>query len=163
MDTARKAKPPAPRVFTITTNHQTIGDTGSLGEFDSCRNQTLSTITSFDLEIEADGRFRILVGPEKPAGHTGNFMLTKARLPCKKADASVAYNDREATTIVAREIFDDWDGEVQMDLPIVNLNHAGWNRPAQSVDDLAEAFGRSGTRWPTRCCSGAPCSTSRSR
>lgn len=42
VDTARKAKPPAPRVFTITTNHQTIGDTGSLGEFDSCRNQTRS-------------------------------------------------------------------------------------------------------------------------
>lgn len=132
--------PKAPRVFTITTGHETIGDTGSLGEFDTCRNQTLTTITSFDLEVEPDGRFSILVGPEKPKDYTGNFMFTKARLPCQKRDGSMEYHDREATNIVAREIFNDWENETQMELNIVNLTHQGRVRPPQSVDDMANSL-----------------------
>lgn len=130
--------PKAPRIFTITTNCNQVGDTGSFAEFASCRNQTITTLTSFDLEVEPDGSFIILAGPEKPKDYQGNFLFTKASLPCGQPDGTVTHHDRDATNIIAREIFNDWENEEQMELTVINLNTEGENRPVQTVEELQQ-------------------------
>lgn len=140
------AGPKAPRVFTITTNCNQVGDTGSLAEFASCRNQTITTLTSFDLEIETNGSFTILAGPQKPEDYQGNFLFTKGSLPCRQSDGTLKYHDREATNIVAREIFNDWENEEQMELTIINLSTEGENRPVQTVEEMQQKLATVGEK-----------------
>jgi hypothetical protein len=146
--------PKAPRLFTISTNTATIGDTGSLGEFAICRNQSLDTLSNFDLIVDkkgknknkTKGKFKIFLGPEKPAGYEGNFLVTKAVMPCTLPDGTTFERPREATRVVIREIFNDWDTEEALDLEIVNLDKEGANRPAASVDDMAQALATIGEK-----------------
>jgi hypothetical protein len=70
-----------------------------------------------DLQLEADGSFEVLLAPERPAGHTGNFLPTKTVSP-SGAEQTCRY-------IICRQLFCDWENERTVELEIVNLAKLG--------------------------------------
>jgi hypothetical protein len=133
--------PKAPRVVTFQTTTALIGQTGSLEEFATCRNQTIGAVRHVDIVPDADGRFEILVAPDRPAGHEGLFLPTRARLDCLDREGKVAAtNDRTAVAIAVREIFSDWDAEVPLELEIVRIDAPGRSRPPTDPEQMGEAL-----------------------
>jgi len=134
--------PKAPRIVTFQTITSIPGSTGDLAEMASCRNQTLDFVNSFDLILDSENRFEILLGPERPKRHKGNFLLTRASLPCP-ATGEVA--PREARWLSIREIFSDWEQEIPLEMEIVRLDALGENRPpitAKVISQKLEEIGR---------------------
>ena len=66
-------------IFTGVTHY--TGDTGSIAELVPEVTNNAASLDTQDLQVEADGSFEILVAPERPAGHTGNFLPTKTTSP----------------------------------------------------------------------------------
>ncbi|MAT93362.1 MAG: hypothetical protein CME59_12245 [Halioglobus sp.] len=130
----------APRLVTFQTITSVPGNSGELAEMADCSNQTLDAINSLALQGE-NGRYEILVGPERPAGHQGNFLLSKREMPCP---ASGEKRVAQARYLSVREIFSDWEYEVPLDMEITRLDSVGANRPPLGVDDMAEIIERTG-------------------
>lgn len=104
--------PIAPRyvIFEATTAY--AGDSGSLSELSPAVRTNTGTLDSSKLVVQADGSFEILLAPERPAGHTGNF------IPTRRAEHSAAY-------LVLRELYHDWEREVALDLHIERIESVG--------------------------------------
>ena len=52
------------------------GDSGDLAELRPGTKAQTGRLDSSKIEVEADGSFEILLAPERPEGHTGNFIST---------------------------------------------------------------------------------------
>tara|TARA_R110000823_G_scaffold91174_1_gene201058 strand:+ start:17312 stop:18730 length:1419 start_codon:yes stop_codon:yes gene_type:complete len=122
--------PKAPRLVTFQTITDVPGSTGELAEMRDCRNQTLDFINSFELAVDEDGHFDILVGPERPDGHTGNFLRSRKRMQCPGTGKE---EERDAQFLSVREIFSDWENERPLELEIVRLDAIGENRPPMTA------------------------------
>ncbi|MDG2334483.1 MAG: hypothetical protein P8Q97_09700 [Myxococcota bacterium] len=97
------------------------GDSGDLRELAPGVKTMTGRIDSSDLQVSDDGSFEILLGPERPAGHEGNFISTFRFV--KKPhpfDADVA-PERFATYISGRQIFNDWENEEPIHFSLVHL------------------------------------------
>lgn len=125
----------APRLVVFQTITGVPGYTGELAEMAECKNQTLDFVTGSSLEPEDKNRFRILIGPERPQGYTGNFLYSRREVKCKSTGITVP---AEAQMLAVREVFSDWASEVPLDMTITRLDSRGANRPPQSVDQLAD-------------------------
>ncbi len=86
------------------------GDSGSLAELIPGTRINTGTLDCHALQVEPDGHFEILVAPEKPAGYTGNFLLSRRESQGKE------YVGRYLT---CRELFHDWANEDLLDLEIL--------------------------------------------
>ena len=139
-----KAAPKAPRIVIFQTTTSIIGQTGGLSEMAECRNQTLDFINSFDLEIENDGSFTILVGPKTPHRYTGNFLPTQKVLPCIDQKGNTTTSIRDASVISVREIFSDWNNEEPLELSISRIDKRGQTRPPISAKEMAQKLSRIG-------------------
>jgi hypothetical protein len=137
-----RSGPRAPRVVIFQTTTEVVGDTGDLAEMTSCRNQTLDSIDQFDLDLDPDGRFEILVAARRPEGHVGHFLATRRELSCRSPFGETTSRMRDATQLNVRELFANWDDEVPLELEIVRLDMRGAPRPprtpAEVGADLAE-------------------------
>ena len=111
-----------------------MGDDSILVEIDG-RSRPIDHVTEtfyilrselFDLQIDDNGEFELLLGPEKPQGHTGNFICT-VKGPNKRDPGG---EDRYATFISGRQLFYDWENEQAIHLTITNLDRAGDHPPA---------------------------------
>ncbi|MCA9504105.1 MAG: hypothetical protein H6748_12470 [Spirochaetaceae bacterium] len=138
--------PRAPRVVIFQTTTAVVGQTGRLEEMAECRNQTLDALDQFLLEIDDDGRFEILVAAERPEGYAGNFLATRAELPCRNAGGGITIQAREATQLNVREIFSDWDAEMPLDLEIVRLDKRGESRPPRTPEEMGRHLDEIGRR-----------------
>ncbi len=56
------------------------GDSGSLAELRPGVKAQTGRLDSSEIEVGDDGRFEILLAPERPAGHAGNFIATLRRV-----------------------------------------------------------------------------------
>jgi hypothetical protein len=139
-------EPKAPRVVTFQTTTAMVGQTGSLEEFATCRNQTLGAVRHFEIEPDAAGRFEILVAPERPAGHDGPFLPTRATLDCTDREGNTETRERVATQVNVREIFSDWDRETALELDIARIDVPTPQRPPTDPQQMGEALERIGTR-----------------
>ena len=100
----------APQYVIVEVCRAYAGDTGRLDElFNGVRAGT-GTLDAAGLAVSPDGSFEIVLAPERPPGHTGNFIPTK-RL---RDDGEVV-----ADQVVLRELFHDWDREDSLELEIV--------------------------------------------
>jgi hypothetical protein len=79
------------------------GDSGSLAELRPGTKARTGWLDSGALRTEPDGSFEILLAPERPEGHVGNFIPTRTR-----SDASTT---RFANYISGRQLFNDWQHE----------------------------------------------------
>ena len=129
---AAESGPIAPRYVIVEGHGGFAGDTGELAELMNGERFLTDSIDSAELEVDADGRFEILVGPERPEGHTGNFLRTKGD------------DGRAARHVILRELFHDWERERPLDLAITRIGG-----DAEHPDDLdvlrsAAALARTG-------------------
>ena len=97
------------------------GDSGDLRELTPGVKTLTGRLDSGDLKVEEDGSFEILLAPQRPQGHEGNFIAT-----CKVVerphpfDPSVS-GERFATYISGRQIFNDWQCEEPIHLSLTQL------------------------------------------
>lgn len=137
-DIESPSTPRAPRVAIFQTTTALVGQTGRLEEMGACRNQTLDSLEQFELDLDAEGRFEILIGAERPPGHTGHFLVSRKEMPCVARDGTTTLRMREATMLNVREIFSDWENEESLDLEIVRLDMLGEPRPPRSSAEIGK-------------------------
>tara|TARA_R110000823_G_scaffold130015_4_gene257814 strand:+ start:3155 stop:4540 length:1386 start_codon:yes stop_codon:yes gene_type:complete len=106
------------------------GDTGSLMELKPGVKAQTGRLDSSSLVVADDGRFEILLAPEKPAGYSGNFICTSRQM--KSAEG--AGETRYANYLSGRQLFGDWACEEAVHLEIVQLGAEGTHAPAYNVD-----------------------------
>ena len=139
--------PKAPRIVTFQTITSIPGATGDLAEMASCRNQTLDFANSFDLMLDSENRFEILLGPERPKKHKGNFLLTRASLACPATGKTAT---RDARWLSIREIFSDWEREIPLEMEIVRLDAVGEKRPPITTKFISEKLEEIGRQLPNQ-------------
>ena len=117
------------------------GDTGQLAELAPGFRTGFGTVDSSSLIVEEDGTFELLLGPERPAGHTGNFICT--RKPPSRRDPEAG--DRHADYVSGRQLFYDWENEEPIHLSIECLDRAGEHPPALTPERAAAGLRRMGS------------------
>tara|TARA_A100000171_G_scaffold51177_2_gene64696 strand:- start:589 stop:1938 length:1350 start_codon:yes stop_codon:yes gene_type:complete len=133
----------APRLTIFQTITQVPGYTGELEEMRNCTNQTLDFLTGQTLIPEGENRFRILIGPQKPEGYEGNFLLSRKAMTCAATGVTAEAN---ATLLAVREVFSDWENERPLDLSIKRLDTSGRNRAPLNVDQMADIMASLGDK-----------------
>ncbi len=116
------------------------GDTGDLRELTPGYRTGFGTIDSSSLEVDKDGHFELMLGPEKPVGYEGNFICTKKGPSSRDPEGG----DRFATYISGRQLFYDWENEEPIELQIECLDTAGEHPPALTPERAAENLRRMG-------------------
>lgn len=139
--------PKAPRLVTLQTITDVPGTSGALEEMARCADMTLDAVNSLSLQVTTDGRFEVLIGPERPQGFSGNFLLSRKRMLCP---GSGKEQDFEASWLSIREIFSNWEREQSLDLRIVRLDTEGLSRPPLTVEEMAAKLERIGTQLPNQ-------------
>ena len=108
-------------IFELASDY--AGDSGGLREMIPGTRINTSTLDCHDLQVNDDGSFEILIGPEKPEGFTGNFLLSR------KMSHGKEYIGRHLT---CRELFHDWANEDILDLEILRKDCE--KEPKQPID-----------------------------
>jgi hypothetical protein len=122
-------KAPQYVIFEATTAY--AGDTGTLEELSPAVRTNTGTLDSSKLAVAEDGRFEILLAPERPHGFAGNF------IPTRRAE-------HEATYLVLRELFHDWEREEALELHIERVETRGGHPKALDPETAAEQMRRVG-------------------
>jgi hypothetical protein len=128
----------APRylIFEL-TDGPLAGDTGSLAELRPGVKVQTGRIDSSALEVGPDGRFEILLAPERPPGHTGNFVATHRRVSRPPPDDPEGPLDRYAAWISGRQLFHDWEREDPAFLTVTRVEPPADPPPSYSPDAAA--------------------------
>ena len=116
------------------------GDTGDLRELRPGVKAQTGRLDSSSLQVESDGCFEILLAPERPTGHTGNFIGTLKVTKQPPPDDPEASLERYAAYVSGRQLFNDWQREDAIQLAIRPLAAesaaAAPYSPDQAVDEL---------------------------
>jgi hypothetical protein len=115
----RGRKAPQYVIFEATTAY--AGDSGSVAELRPGARARTGMLDSTELAVAADGRFEVLLAPERPAGHTGNFIATQSVRSVRREDGAREPVVHTARNLTLRELFHDWEREDLLDLEIVRL------------------------------------------
>ena len=126
----------APQYAILEAASDYAGDSGSIAELRPGARAGTGTLDSSRLEVEADGRFEILLAPIRPAGHTGNFLATRKERPGKEPGA--APRVAVARHVTLRELFHDWEREDALELELVPLDDPGAPAPLDPARAAAE-------------------------
>jgi hypothetical protein len=142
---AAEAGPKAPQYLIFeATSGVLAGDSGSLAELRPGVKVQTGRLDSAELQLEPGGRFEILLAPERPAGHTGNFIPTWRRTSRPNPDDPDAGLDRHATYLSGRQLFHDWEREEPTPLALERLDSAGDAPPAYTPERAAAHLRRAG-------------------
>jgi hypothetical protein len=120
------------------------GDSGSLAELRPGVKAHTGRLDSTTLEVAADGSFEIVLAPERPAGHSGNFIATHRRVSRPHPDHPDGSLDRYATYLSGRQLFYDWEREDPAHLSIARVGQDGEVPPPYSPAVAGEALVRAG-------------------
>jgi hypothetical protein len=120
------------------------GDSGDLGELAPGVKARTGWLDSSSVQVEADGCFEILLAPERPAGHTGNFVPTLKVVGRPQPTDPDAPAERYANYISGRQLFNDWEREVATHLAIHQLGAEGSAPPAYGPEQAAAELRRCG-------------------
>lgn len=120
------------------------GDSGSLAELRPGVKAGTGSLDSSKLEVAADGCFEILLAPERPAGHVGNFIATKRTVRRPHPDHPDAPLERYACYVSGRQLFYDWERERAIHLSLTQIGNEGAHPPAYDAETAAAQLRRSG-------------------
>ncbi len=127
----------APHYVFLQTASGHSGDSGELDEMKPGTRANCAVMDSGDLQVDADGRFEILLAPERPAGHSGNFMSTRSVKTRRNAAGEEVTRVYVAEMVGLREIFCDWEHEDLMDVFIYRNDRLGQPMPAHDPASAA--------------------------
>lgn len=94
------------------------GDSGDLRELRPGMKTRTGWLDSSSLQVESDGCFEILLAPQRPAGHTGNFISTLKTVSRPHPSNPDLPPERFANYISGRQLFNDWEREDAIALEI---------------------------------------------
>lgn len=120
------------------------GDSGSLAELQPGIKASTGNLDSSEIEVDAEGRFEILLAPMRPEGYPGNFISTHRTTRRPDPTGVVEGPDRYADYISGRQLFYDWSREEAVALTIESLNHSGDAPSAYTSSQAAEELTRFG-------------------
>ena len=129
----------APQYVIFETPSGYVGDSGSIAELRPGTRANGGVLDSAQIELAADGSFEILLAPERPAGHTGNFIPTRAVRKTRRPDGTAGTTEFTSRWVVLRELFHDWEREQLLDLEIVRLGSEGAH-PEPPTPETAAAW-----------------------
>jgi len=122
----------APQYIIFEAHTVYAGDTGNLAELMPGGRAVTGLLDTSELVVDDYGRFEILLAPQRPTEHRGNFIAT----------ASADGTDT-ACFVIARILFHDWEYEVSPDLHIVQIGNEGTHPapidPAKSAENIRRA------------------------
>lgn len=124
-ETPAPTGPKAPQYVIFETPSGYAGDSGSIAELRPGSRANGGVLDSSKLQVEADGRFEVLLAPVRPDGHTGNFLPTKATRRVKRSGGTVETVEYTSRWVVLRQLFHDWEREHLLDLEIVRIGAEG--------------------------------------
>ena len=127
----------APHYVIFETPSGYSGESGSLKEMTPGSRINCAELDCTELKVEADGRFEILLAPEKPPGYEGNFMLTRASRTRKQKDGSSVTREYVSQLVMLRELFSDWENEDLLELFIYRNDLLGKPMPAYTPEAAA--------------------------
>jgi hypothetical protein len=108
----------APQYVIFEAHTAFAGDSGSVAELSPSQRAITGSLDSADLLVADDGRFEILVAPQRPADYTGNYIASRQ-----------AENAKPARFLIVRMLFHDWENEASPDLQIVQVGQEGAHPP----------------------------------
>jgi hypothetical protein len=129
--------PTAPQYVIIEAHTGYAGDSGDLAELQPGVRGNTGKLDSSELVLDEDGRFDILLAPERPPGHTGNFIATQRTSSRSGATFYAEY-------VTVRFLFHDWEREESPELLIRRLDKVGEHPPALEPATAAAALRRIG-------------------
>lgn len=141
---AAKGVRKAPHYVFFQTASGHSGDTGELSEMAPGTRANTSVLDSSDLQVNADGSFEIFLGPERPEGHTGNFMCTRSIKRRRNAAGEWVEREYVAVMVGLRELFGDWEDEELMDIFIYRNDRLGHPMPVLAPADAAAQLRQAG-------------------
>lgn len=127
--------PKAPQYMIFETHTAYAGDSGSLMELSPAHRMITGSLDSSELHVDDEGHFDLLVGPEPPAGFTGNF------LPTHRVTDNGAGT---AQYLIVRMLFHDWANEVCPDLHIEQIGQQGRHPAPIEASSAAARMRRAG-------------------
>lgn len=134
----------APHYVIFETPSGFSGESGSLKELTPGTRSNCAVLDSSQLQVDEDGRFEILLAPNKPDGYQGNFMLTRKVRERKQADGSRRIQTYVAQQVMLRELFCDWANEDLMELFIYREDRLGKPISPYTPDQAAQQIERIG-------------------
>jgi hypothetical protein len=120
------------------------GDSGDLRELRPGVKSQTGRLDSSRIEVEPDGRFEILLAPEEPAGHTGNFISTLKVVQHPHPDDPDMPPERYASYVSGRQLFYDWEREEAIHFSITQVSAEGTAPPAYGPEAAAAELRRCG-------------------
>jgi hypothetical protein len=114
------------------------GDSGSVRENADGSKATIGKLDSSEMQVNPDGTFEILLGPERPPGYAGNFIATTAKEGSIVQRGDVLKEDKHAHRLYIRELFADWNKEDPLDdLYIERVGAEGQYPKIRTAEDTA--------------------------
>jgi hypothetical protein len=122
------------------------GDTGDLSELRPGVKAGTGNLDSSAIEVGADGSFEILLAPERPEGHTGNFIATKrvTKRPHPDRTDAGGPTERFASYVSGRQLFYDWARERAIHLTLTQIGKEGAHPAAYDSAGAAAELRRAG-------------------
>lgn len=105
----------APNYVIFESHTVAPGDSGGVQELFDGSRVIVDKLDSTELRVEEDGTFELLIGPQRPADHEGNFLATFAPAGTALPRGDTAGSDVVAPRVYLRELFADWEHEVPLD------------------------------------------------
>jgi hypothetical protein len=97
------------------------GDSGDLKELAPGVKTLTGRLDSSQIDVGPGGEFEILLAPERPAGHRGNFISTLKTVNKPHPFEPDTPNDRFAAYISGRQLFNDWQREEPIHLSLTRI------------------------------------------
>jgi hypothetical protein len=129
--------PTAPQYVIVEAHTGYAGDSGDLAELQPGARGNTGKLDSSELVVDEDGRFEILLAPERPPSCTGNFITTQRT--SRRTDTTYY-----AEHVTVRFLFHDWEREESPELLIRRLDKVGEHPPALDPATAAAALRRIG-------------------
>lgn len=112
----------APNYVIFETHTVGPGDSGGTAELRDGSRVITGSLDSKAIQIESNGVFEILIGPNKPADYRGNFISSIAPKGSQLPRGDTAAAEMQAHKLYVRELFADWECERSLDLSIEQLS-----------------------------------------
>ncbi len=137
--------PKAPHYVIFEVSHGDMaGDSGDLRENRPGVKARTGLLDSSEIQVDADGTFEILLAPQRPDGHTGNFISTLKVLSRPHPDDPDYPKQRYASYISGRQLFYDWEREAAIHFSMTQLGAEGTAPPEYTPDQAAAELRRCG-------------------
>ncbi len=120
------------------------GDSGDLSELRPGMKTQTGRLDSSAIQVEDDGSFEILLAPERPAGHTGNFIPTLKVVKHPHPTDPDVPPERYANYVSGRQLFYDWEREDAIHLAVHQAGAEGTPPPEYGPARAAAELRRCG-------------------